>query len=146
MKKTVKRAKRPAKKQVLATEDRASQEKLAQVVVDTVNEMKSKTPPPSEQAQQILTYLEDVILPKAKNSSFMGMVPVIEDGVFTAKQVNSVSELEKVIADIKAGIATLAVAELPKTNLETAPVAEVQSKSEAKRLGFMGKIAGFFNK
>lgn len=133
------------KKPALVTEDKASQEKLAQVVVDTVSE-RTTAPTPSAQMQQVLDYLENTILPRARGSSFMGMVPVIENGVFTAKQVNSVSELEKVIADIKSGIATLAVAELPKTNLETAPVAEVQSKSEAKRLGLMGKIAGFFNK
>lgn len=129
------------------TQDRASQEKLAQVVVDsikdrqTAQEASAVVQAESSQLDQVLEYLENTILPRARNSSFSGMVPLMENGKLTTRAVNSVQELEQVIADIKAAKVKLAAAELPKTNL---PVVEVNSKSEAKRLGFLGKITSFF--
>jgi hypothetical protein len=65
----------------------------------------------------------------------------MENGKLTTRTVSSVQELKKVIADIKAAKVKLAAVELPKTNL---PVEEVNSKSEAKRLGFLEKITTFF--
>jgi hypothetical protein len=80
-KKTAVRRKSSRNKQkaesVLVTQDRASQEKLAQVVVDTIKDRQAaQEAPVSDQAESgqlndILEYLENTILPRARNSFFM---------------------------------------------------------------------------
>jgi hypothetical protein len=113
----------------------------------------------TEDSKKVIDYLENEILPQARQSSFKGMVPLMVDGKMEFKEVSSVAELERIIDDLKGNKTKLAVSGLPTTNLpektESSQESEerTMSRSEQKRLELMKesvkvpkKKKGLFNK
>jgi len=72
---------------------------------------------PTVSSKEIIAYLEDEILPKARNGNFSGAVPVMKSGKMEIRKVSSLSELEELIKDLKTGASQMAAASLPTTNL-----------------------------
>lgn len=83
-----------------------------------VEQMKEKQPMPSDMVNQnadMIAYLENDILPKARRGSFTGAVPTMVDGKFVLRKVNTVAELETLISEMKnAKVVALAPSTLPK--------------------------------
>lgn len=96
----------------------------------------------------ILNYLENTILPQARTTPFQGMVPIMENGKFTLKKVNTVQELESIIQMLKNSQASLVLPEgdgLPVTNLPKAAESTLNNQeTKPKQQGLLGKITNFF--
>lgn len=133
----------------------AAQQILAQTVVDTVMEQQNKikeleaerkrleeelsaqknvesapqvlAEPQPASSKEILDYLENQILPRARQQSFSGAVPVLKGGKFEIRQISNVQQLEELIEEIKRGESQMAAATLPTTNLP-------------QTSGFLGKL------
>lgn len=144
-KKQVSRTKKSAQPAPTVNEDLAAQQILAQTVVDTVMEQQNKikeleaerkrleeelsaqknaesapqvlAEPQPASSKEILDYLENQILPRARQQSFSGAVPVLKGGKFEIRQISNVQQLEELIEEIKRGESQMAAATLPTTNL-----------------------------
>lgn len=98
-------AKRQAKKKVL--KKKATTKKPSTSTFDKGLEIRQESQEDFTFAmthnKQTIAYLEKEILPKARTHSggFMGMVPIMKDGVLVAERVSSLTELEAMIEKLK---------------------------------------------
>lgn len=152
-KKQAKAKKQSVSRQQTVNEDLASQQILAQTVVDTVQQQRDRIrelEAEAEKARQektrleaelsvksknvetapqlagdgasnadVLKYLEEEILPRARTSSFAGAMPVMKNGKLEVRKISNVKELEDLIAELKEGSSQAAVASLPQTNISS---------------------------
>lgn len=108
-------------KELEAEADKARQEKTRLEAELSVKSKNVETAPQlagdGASNAEVLKYLEEEILPRARNSSFAGAMPVMKNGKLEVRKISNVKELEDLIAELKDGTSQSAVASLPTTNI-----------------------------